>query len=291
MRRYCTLLAGVILLIVWADLKGTSIPAVSEKRIVEAVSEGNEADILPVLRVMTYNIHRGINKNNTLDLDGITEVIRDSGADIVALQEVERFSIRTGFKDQIAYIADKLSMDYAFGKSMNILNGQYGNGILSKYPIEEYEVKELPSEGEQRTLFRAGINVWGSRISFYSTHLGLSQEEREKQIGEIGRLVGNCGNFILAGDFNMYLDEPGILGGRFRDCTVTENDRCRVTFEKDGLSERIDYIFASENFEVKEYNVIKADASDHYPVICVLEMKRGSEVPESSGIPQGSKDR
>jgi endonuclease/exonuclease/phosphatase family metal-dependent hydrolase len=44
-----------------------------------------------------------------------------------------------------------------------------------------------------------------------------------------------------------------------------------VTFKKDGLSERIDYIFTPESLEVMDYSIIESDASDHYPVISILK--------------------
>jgi len=222
---------------------------------------------------MTYNIHRGINNNNELDLDGIAEAIKNSGAEIIALQEVERFSVRTRFQDQIGYIADKLSMQYAFGKSINILNGQYGNAILSIHPIEEYEVNKLPSEGEQRTLLRAGLNIYGNRISFYNTHLGLKESERDMQIEEIMRITGDDKYFLLAGDFNSRSDKLGIISERLTDSAGLGDNADKVTFEKEGLSERIDYIFVSKSFEVKEFDVVKTDASDHYPVVSVIKLQ------------------
>ncbi|NLK34926.1 MAG: hypothetical protein GX301_05685 [Gracilibacteraceae bacterium] len=268
------LLFTVILAFEYANFISASIPAVQEKKRIDFSNGGSTADAVFEIRVMTYNIHRGINKGSKLDLNGIVEAIRSSGAEIVALQEVERFSVRTGFQDQIKYIADKLSMGYAYGKSINILNGQYGNAILSKFPIEEYEVNKLPSNGERRTLLRAGLNVYGNRIYFYSTHLGLDQEERDIQVEEIVRLAADNSNSIVSGDFNSGVDKLGAITGRYIDCASFENNDSRATFEEGELSERIDYIFASKNFKVKAYDVLELDASDHYPVICTLEYKK-----------------
>ena len=41
------------------------------------------------VRVMTYNIHAGLDSANRYNLPGIADVIRASGADIVGLQEVD----------------------------------------------------------------------------------------------------------------------------------------------------------------------------------------------------------
>lgn len=254
------------------NFNGIAVPVANVKKIIEDLDEEGMASAMPLIKVMTYNIHRGINKDNKLDLDGIAEVIKSSGADIIALQEVERFSVRTGFRDQIEYIADKLSMQYAYGKSINILNGQYGNAILSKFPIIEYKMNRLPSQGEQRTILKAGLNVNGNSISFYSTHLGLSQSERDLQVQEIVRLVEDDNRFIIAGDFNSEVDKLKGIFEKCRDSASIGDNGGRATFEENGLSGRIDYIFVSNNFDVKEYDVLESDASDHYPVTCLLEL-------------------
>ncbi len=271
MKKAFLFVVAVILIAVYMDYINTSMPVALEKKLLEEDRAEAVADTSPVIKVMTYNIHRGINRKGQLDLDGIAAVIKDSGAEIIALQEVERFSIRTGFRDQIKYIADKLSMQYAFGKSLNILNGEYGNGILSKYPIEEYEVNELPSEGEQRTLLKAGLNINGRRISIYNTHLGLNQSERNGQIEEIVKLVEADKYFVITGDFNTKADKLGPITESYIDCASFGDNYNRATFEEDGLKERIDYIFASGEFEIKAYDVPVSEASDHYPVISILK--------------------
>lgn len=273
MKKLLLLICVVFIIIGYTDLRYSTISASMEKKLIYAENDRSAAKRMPALKVMTYNIHRGVNRDNKLDLDGIVEAIKTSGAQIIALQEVERFSARTRFQDQIRYIADKLSMQYAFGKSVNILNGQYGNAILSKYPIDEYEVRELPSEGEKRTLLRAELNVSGNKIAFLNTHLGLKQSERAMQVEEILKIVGKEKNFILAGDFNTRADKLSGITHVLIDSAGYENNSSKATFENEDLSERIDYIFASRGFEVKEYEVPTLNASDHYPVISVLKFK------------------
>jgi len=262
MKKYILIFSVVILTALLRYDPGKAIPAAAGRRILR--------DSSPLISMMTYNIHRGINKNGKLDLDGIAAVLKSSGAGIIAVQEVERFSIRTGFKDQIRYLADKLSMQYAFGRSIHILNGQYGNGLLSKYPIEEYEVIRLYSEGEQRTLLRAVLNVDGKHLTVYNTHLGLGQAEREKQLKEMMKLASGEENLIIAGDFNSKADKLEVVTAGLKDSGAIWNAEDRATFDESGLTERIDYIFASEDIKIKSYEVLETEASDHYPVISSL---------------------
>ncbi len=271
MKKLFLLFSALFFAFTCVNFNNASMPAALGKKIIYDEEAVSKIQSMPAIKTMTYNIHRGINKENKLDLDRIAEVIQNSEAEIIALQEVERFSVRTRFQDQIEYIADKLAMHYAYGKSMQILNWQYGNAILSKYPIAEYEVYQLPSKGEQRTLLRAGLNVHGRRISFYTTHLGLDKDERDMQIQEIVKLISGDGNYILSGDFNSRVDKLGLILESSRDCADFADDVDKATFEGKGMSERIDYIFVSQDFDIIQYDVLDSDASDHYPVTGTLK--------------------
>jgi endonuclease/exonuclease/phosphatase family metal-dependent hydrolase len=219
------------------------------------------------LKLMTYNIHRGIGKNGRLDLNAVAEVIKASDATVIALQEVERHSIRTVFQDQIKQLSAKVDMNYSYGKSINILNGEYGNGILSKYPIEEYKVYELPHISERRTVLRTVINVDGLKVAVYNTHLGLNASERKEQINYIKQMTSEEKlDYVLMGDMNTVSDKMPDMTEQMKDCALGSEKQQQSTFVEKEVQERIDYIFVSPNMEVKDYDVVIADASDHYPV-------------------------
>lgn len=227
------------------------------------------------LKLMTYNIHRGIGKDGKLDLNAVSDVIKASNAAIIALQEVERHSIRTVFQDQIKQLSINTNMNYAYGKSINILNGEYGNGLLSKYPIEEYEVYDLPSISEQRTVLRTVINVEGLKIAVYNTHLGLKESERKEQLDFIMQMTSEDElDYILMGDMNSISDKLSILAGNMKDCAIGSGNQQQSTFIEKEVQERIDYIFVSPDMEVKDYDVVIAEASDHYPVVSEVILKQ-----------------
>ena len=87
------------------------------------------------LRVMSYNIHVGVGMDKKLDLARIAEVIKQSRADIVGLQEVDRGVERTGRVDEIRELARLTGMDYAFAHNLDFQGGQYGVAVLSRLPI------------------------------------------------------------------------------------------------------------------------------------------------------------
>jgi len=230
------------------------------------IMERREQDIK--LKLMTYNMHRGIGKDRKLNLNNTAEVIKSSDASIISLQEVERHSIRTGFKDQIKLLSEKLNMNYAYGKSINVLNGQYGNGILSKYPIEEYKAYDLPSYREQRIILRAVINIDGYRLAVYNTHLGLKEAERKEQLEYIQQMMGDeTLDYLLMGDMNCKSSNLTVITETMKDSAEGSLKLDQSTFEENEVQERIDYIFVSPNIEITSYDVILSEASDHYPVI------------------------
>ena len=57
------------------------------------------------LKVMSYKIHHGEGTDRRLDLERIAAVIADSGTDIVALQELDQSTLRTGGVAQTEVLA------------------------------------------------------------------------------------------------------------------------------------------------------------------------------------------
>ena len=118
--------------------------------------------------VMSYNIHHAVGIDGQLSLQRIADVIRDSGAEIVGLQEVDRhYGERSDFKDQAKELAGLLGYHYAYGANLDLEPGegqtnnrQYGTAIVSKYPILRSENTWLSSFGkEQRGVLHAVINL------------------------------------------------------------------------------------------------------------------------------------
>jgi endonuclease/exonuclease/phosphatase family metal-dependent hydrolase len=279
MKAMAYVLAILILLLFIAG--GSSSPhniCAAQARSVFAAGEASAATDLTVkplcLRLMTYNIHRGIGKDGKLDLDRTAVAILGSQADIIALQEVERHSIRTDFQDQIKKLSEAAHMNYAYGKSLNLLNGEYGNGLLSKYPIREYEVYPLPSFGEQRTLLKAVIDIDGHPLAVYNTHLGLKESERKEQTDFILKLLSEESlDYVLMGDMNSKSSKLPDFTDKLQDSAQDSHKAQQSTFQEGGVQERIDYIFGSPGLKLSGYDVVKSQASDHDRVLCKIELK------------------
>src|SRR5689334_14612069 len=114
------------------------------------------------VRFMTFNIQHGRGGDSRVDLARTARVIRDAGADVVGLQEVDRhYGNRSEFIDQAEWLARDLGMHVAYGPAQDHAptwpggdRRQYGNAILSAAPIVDWENIDLPRSGshEQRGL-------------------------------------------------------------------------------------------------------------------------------------------
>ena len=100
-----------------------------------------------MFKVMTYNIQHGIDyihrlstSNVRIDLLKIASIIKDTNASIISLNEVYDAPVKDLDKQAI-FIASKLGFNYVFGKAIDIRGGEYGNALLSKYPILDKYIK------------------------------------------------------------------------------------------------------------------------------------------------------
>lgn len=237
--------------------------------------------------VMSYNIHHGVGADGRLDLDRIAGVVRSEKAEVVGLQEVDRFWRRSGFVDQIDYLAEELDMYAAYGANLDLSpddpsqpRRQYGTAILSKYPIVESRNTFLPKLGrsEQRGLLEARIKVKGAPVRFYNTHLQHnSSEERALQVRAIMEHTKDVEEpQVLVGDLNALPEAPELapLYERYVDAWPTGGEGPGYTIGAENPTRRIDYVFVTPDVAVEGASVPRTLASDHLPVVADLSVPR-----------------
>lgn len=224
------------------------------------------------LRVMTFNIHYGEGKDKKQDLSRIAELIREADPDIVGLQEVDSFQPRSQFVNQAKWLAEELGMYGVYGPNLVLGVSQYGNAILSRYPIVSFTNISLPSGWEPRGCLKAEIDIGGRRLVFLSTHLGLSEDERLEQADSVVALITESElPVVLVGDLN---NTPGSgevqkISSALVDAFGRLGRLGEPTFAY-GTSKpnvRIDYVFVSPDIGVKNAQTIKTSVSDHLPVV------------------------
>jgi endonuclease/exonuclease/phosphatase family metal-dependent hydrolase len=226
------------------------------------------------IRLLTYNIHHGADKENHLALDAIMETIRQSGADIIALQEVDRvWDERSDNCDEARYIAANLGMNFAFGAALDICPaapgvGEYGVMILSRFAIADHDCYLLPGRLEQRVVLRCTIRTLHGDMPVCCTHLGLSGEERAGQIAAMLEWLPQQENLILMGDFNTAPAGPELqpLYSRFDDLQEKSGWGGVGTYYYNQQWVRVDYIFSGRFWKPWRCRVIDPATSDHLPV-------------------------
>ncbi len=228
---------------------------------------------------MTYNIHHGANKEEENRLEEIGIFIKQSGADLVGLQEVDSVCIRSGKVDQMKRLGEITGMYYAFVRHFAYQGGAYGQGILSKYPISAIQNNRLSllkkdSTRESLALISANILLPGKKnILFASAHYALDEATRIIQSKETISLLDSKGMpVIFTGDLNATPEKKEI---RYLDTFFTTTDTTYIpTFPADKPAKTIDYIYVSTKdlASVKSFKVANVDHSDHLPAISSIEL-------------------
>ena len=240
----------------------------------------------PALRVLVFNIHHGAGTDGVLDLERVGRVIRSSGADIVGLQEVDRhYSARSDWADQGVELARALDMHLLYGANIDDEppgpdrpRVQYGNAILSRYPIiSSGNTLLYRSEGEeQRGLLTAVVDVPGEDVEVFNTHLSnTSATDRAQQSIQIQQLMGTPARpHVLVGDLNATPEAPEIatLNGFLNDAWTAAGEGDGYTFDSIIPVKRIDYIFTSDCLRPVRSRVVttRPVVSDHLPVEVLL---------------------
>lgn len=226
------------------------------------------------LRVMTYNIHHGEGTDGVVDLARIAKVIREARPDLVALQEVDQRTRRTGGVDQVAELARLTGMHGLFGPQIPFEGGRYGQAILSRTPASDLTVHWLPGEPERerRIAVSCQIESGAQRITFVTTHLHHQNASfRERQAEAINKLFGNSlGPVVLAGDLNVLPDSSvmEILSSQWQNATEGLADRW--TFPATKPEAQIDFVLArpAGRWSVVETLVpLEPVVSDHRPLV------------------------
>ncbi|MBM4445877.1 MAG: hypothetical protein FJ023_00760 [Chloroflexi bacterium] len=230
------------------------------------------------IRIMTYNLHNGFNTKGKLNMEEIAQVIERNNPDIVALQEVSRGWVVSGRVDMLAWLSQRLHMPYIFGPTADPF---WGNAILSRYPILAYSREDLPPRDLfiKRGFIAALIDLGnGEHLKVIATHLHHLDEDveiRQLQTLTILDFLNDIGNnrTVLLGDFNAQPDYPEIITLRqasLTDVGIKMDPYLAYTFTSDNPYKRIDYIWLSPDLYTKTVEVPLSTASDHLPVVALI---------------------
>lgn len=244
------------------------------------------------VRVMTYNIHAGKDAQQVDNLVRVAAVIDSADADIVLLQEVDRGTQRAGGADHFAELRKLTGMNGVFGKSLDYQGGQYGIAVLSRWPVDSVAALPLRVEPPQE---RAG-GSYEARIALHvvvqtdfgilhvvNTHLDPAPAgtfRKQELIGIMAHMkqrVPPHVDLVFGGDLNARPDTDDIAAVAFAltDAFATCGTGSGETFPAHAPDRRIDYLFLRAG-RCSTARVINTRASDHRPMVAIIEIARGA---------------
>jgi endonuclease/exonuclease/phosphatase family metal-dependent hydrolase len=262
------------------------------------------------IRVMTYNVHsfkQFGNKNDQFTKDQILDIIRNEQPDILCFQEF--FSRKKGEYNFSKLIPEILQSEhYYFVPTLKNEYEAYGLAIFSKLPI--LNKGNLPFEDVigNGTVF-IDVKFKGRPFRIYNVHFQSInfQPEDYRYLKEVtneidtdvksSRRIGSRLKraflkrstqvdlvkshaeksgvpYLVAGDFN---DTPvsfavNRMGDGLKNSFQKKGSGFGITYNGDFPNFQIDYILASKEFDIKNYQIIDKKLSDHYPVRTDVEL-------------------
>jgi endonuclease/exonuclease/phosphatase family metal-dependent hydrolase len=231
---------------------------------------------------MTYNIHHGEGMDGRIDLPRIAEIIRKLNPDVVALQEVDDKTQRSGGIAQAEVLGELTSMHAAFGKALPFQGGGYGLGLLSREPFQDLVTYHLPSSADRENRAALAAVIQPSPLhpplTFVTTHLDHTRDDtdRRQQVLRLNEIFAqpDSPQTILMGDLNA-TPESAALGPIWAQWLDAAGVDGAPTIPVDNPTRRIDYILLRPGGRWRSLNCWVLDermASDHLPVIADIEV-------------------
>jgi endonuclease/exonuclease/phosphatase family metal-dependent hydrolase len=231
-------------------------------------------------RIVTYNVHKCRGMDRRVRPERIAAVLRETKADIIALQEVLSVEGRERERHQARFLAEELGMHYHVGENRRLDGGAYGNVVLSRFALQAARNYDITWSGrERRGCLRADVQVeQGRRLHVFNVHLGTAFLERRHQArqlvsGEILQGQELDGGRVVLGDFNEWTRglASRLLAEHFKSADIRHHLRRGRTYP--GLLPflHLDHIYYDQTLTLERLTLHRSRtalvASDHLPLV------------------------
>ncbi|NQD36083.1 EEP domain-containing protein [Permianibacter sp. IMCC34836] len=255
------------------------------------------------LRLLSWNIQCGITTERTSDYltrgwrhllphkASPSNLRRIAGLltsfDVVALQEADGGSLRSGFINQVEYLADLAGFPYWHAqRTRNLAQlGQHGNGLLSRYPVRQVHEHRLPGLIPGRGAIQAFLGGADKQASpslvLVAVHLSLGKRARRHQLDFLAEQVKQYPYLVLMGDTNCEAQEIVDCFGR-HGMALKGLPKTSLTFPSWQPQRQLDHILVSAALTVQAVEVLPYCYSDHLPVAMALELPEAMTLGEAS---------
>ncbi|WDE97639.1 endonuclease/exonuclease/phosphatase family protein [Lentisphaera profundi] len=231
------------------------------------------------LTIVSYNIRHGQGMDGLVDIKRTATVLELLDADLIALQEVDKFCPRSGNIHIAKELAKLLGMEFHFEKFMDYQGGEYGMAVLSRFPIEKTIRHQLPKGTEPRCALEIQVKVpaINNLLSFICIHNEWRKGDARK--AQVKTLLDAINHYhhptILAGDFNATPDDPSIALLKNTSWLIM-NKSGEKTYPSHKPEKEIDFIM-SRNLNDKSashFVVNEQVASDHRPIVAEIHFEK-----------------
>ena len=236
------------------------------------------------IRILVYNIHAGKDAGGVDNLERVADIVRNSQAQVVLLQEVDNRTRRSGGVDQLARLRELTGLNGVFGRTIDYDGGEYGISILSRGQITTSRFIELPVEladsasrarYEARGALMAKIADASGELRVIDTHLdaGRGDSNRVQQTNALvffANAAQDSGLTLLGGDLNSEPDSrvAALLAQNgWKDLFAMCGGSNGFSFPADKPVKRIDFLFVKSRASCRTASVLDTQASDHRPVL------------------------
>lgn len=240
----------------------------------------------PPLRLLSSNIQAGsitrayreyltrswshvLPNGKRVNLDALGDAF--AGFDVVGLQECDPGSLRSGFDNQCAYLAERGRFPYwshQANRRISRIAGS-GNAVLSRIEPRELLDYALPGRIAGRGVLLAHYGEGEQAWTLAVTHLSLGARSRQLQLGFLSELLATETRLVLMGDFNCPADAPE-MQGLYRRTKLAPPASQPATFPSWNPVRAFDHVL-SAGFSLLSYRTVVAAGSDHLAVAVELQ--------------------
>ncbi|MBN7770270.1 endonuclease/exonuclease/phosphatase family protein [Marinobacter daepoensis] len=244
------------------------------------------------IRLLTFNIQVGINTSSYHhyltrswqhflpnrrrydNLDRIASLL--SQYDVVALQECDGGSLRSGYINQVQYLAEAAGIPYWYQQLNRNLGqiAQHSNGLLSRFrPLDVTEHK-LPGLIPGRGAIIARYGMKEDPLVLVLMHLSLSKSAQQKQLGFVRELIADYRHVVLMGDMNAHAEQL-LTQTPLRETDLIPLPATAHSFPSWRPERALDHILVSPSLEIRRSEVVSYPVSDHLPIAMDVALPRG----------------
>jgi endonuclease/exonuclease/phosphatase family metal-dependent hydrolase len=234
------------------------------------------------VRVATYNIHRSRGLDRRTRPERIAAVLATIDPDIVALQEVIGPGL-TG-PGHAEALGAALGMGWVMAPTRELRKHQFGNVVLSRYPIREHTQIDLSWKTcEARGSQRVAVDLGDSHcLQVYNAHLGTALLERRYQAPRLAHWIQDRrvpDPKIVLGDFNEWGRGlvADVLADALSSVDLYPHLKRRRTYPGFFPVLHLDHIYFSGNIEIRRVELPRTRlalvASDHLPLVADLRIR------------------